>query len=250
LCVIYFRSLKDLHYVATLVNYTAHPLTVGDTSTLITADYPGVLKQEIEESLGGIALFINGACGDNHPLGAEAGFGRAERMGQMLAEKALYHRWDSVPVDVSTLGCAYEDVMLPPMTDQDYKRIPANFNVPHRKMRDEYLVDGQIKTSFNIWSVGPIAFMGVPGELSAELGAHIKWESSFTKSFVMFLSTDHIGYISHKNAYAWGGYEVISSPFGPDAGAILVSKILKRADSLKDEIESRGPKLDFPGQRQ
>ncbi len=250
LLVIFFRKAGGREILTTLVNYTAHPLTIGDSSTLISADYPGVLKREIEANLGGTAHFINGACGDNHPKGAEGGLARCERMGLELAEKALYHRWDAVPVDIAPIGCSTHEILLPPMTEDDFKRLPPNFSEERRSIREEYLVDGSIKTSFNIWAIGPLAFVGVPGEVSAELGVRLKWESPFPKTFVMYLSTDHIGYISHPNAYQWGGYEVATSPFGPDAGATLIGEAVQKAGDLKARLEERaGERLNFPDQR-
>lgn len=250
LLVVFFRKAGGRDIVSTLVNYTAHPLTIGDSSTLVSADYPGVLKREIEANLGGTAHFINGACGDNHPKGAEGGLARCERMGLALAEKALYHRWDAVPVDIAPIGCRTHEILLPPMTEDDFRRIPPNVSDDRRLINEEYLVEGSIKTSFNIWAIGPIAFVGVPGELSAELGVRLKWESPFPKTFVMYLSTDHIGYLSHPNAYLWGGYEVATSPFGPDAGATLIGEAVRKAGDLKADLEERaGARLNFPDQR-
>ena len=65
----------------------------------------------------------------------------------------------------------------------------------------------------------------------------------------MYLSTDSLGYIAHRNAYEWGGYEVRTSPCGPDAGTKLTAEILSAAQELKTKLEAGGLKLDLPGQR-
>ena len=245
--VIFFKAAKKEKFIATLVNYTAHPLTVGDTSTEVTADYPGVLKREIEANLGGVALFVNGACGDNHPLGAEAGLGRCEKMGLALAEKALYHRWDAVGLSRTPIGSEYREIVLPALTKQQHENLPQNFSFRFRPPEKKVIADGGFRTHFSLWAIGPILFVGVPGELTAELGMRLKWESPFPKTFVMFLATDHLGYIPHRNAYTWGGYEVLVSPLAPDAGSKLCNKILEAAEELKTRMENGGAPLHLPG---
>ncbi|HTL53403.1 MAG TPA: neutral/alkaline non-lysosomal ceramidase N-terminal domain-containing protein [Planctomycetota bacterium] len=246
LAVIFFKATKEERFIATLVNYTAHPLCIGDSSNEVSADYPGVLKAEIERNLGGTALFVNGACGDNHPLGAEAGLARAERMGLALAEKALYHRWDAVMLDNTTLSACYKEIGLPPMTEADFEALPKNFASDWRSRGN--IVDGQVRTFISLWAVGPLLFCGVPGELSAELGLRLKWESAFPKTFVMFIATDNLGYISHRNAYQWGGYEVLTSALGPNGGKNLVGEILAAAEELKIRFEKvTGKNLHLPG---
>ncbi|MCZ7648666.1 MAG: neutral/alkaline non-lysosomal ceramidase N-terminal domain-containing protein [Planctomycetota bacterium] len=245
--VLFFKRLKGEGYVATLVNYTAHPLTVGDTSTLASADYPGVLKREIEASLGGVALFVQGACGDNHPLGAEAGFSRSEQMGLALAQKALYHRWDSVALDDPPLGCEYRELVLPEMSETEFRALPQNFSFTWRPPREDLRVNGGLRAHVSLWALGPILFVGVPGEVTAEWGLRLKWSSPFAKTFVMFLATDHIGYIPHRNAYEWGGYEVLTSPLGAEAGEVLAAEALKAANELKRKMSAGGRKLHLPG---
>jgi len=238
---VFFRCEDESEgYAATIVNYTAHALTVGDTANAVTADFPGVLRREIEANIGGVAMFVNGACGDNHPLGAEAGFGRCERMGQALAEKALYHRWDAVALGEPRLATDYHEVLLPMMTPDEFERVPKYMPREYRPVRDDLRVGGDVRTYFSLWALGPLLFVGVPGELTAELGLRIKWESPFAKTYIMYMATDHIGYIPHRSAYEWGGYEVVTSPFGPGAGSKLCAEILSAAERLKAGIEAGG----------
>jgi hypothetical protein len=49
--------------IATLVNWSDHPETLGEKNTLITADYPHWLCQYVEDHGGGMALFFNGSIG-------------------------------------------------------------------------------------------------------------------------------------------------------------------------------------------
>ncbi len=49
--------------IATLVNWSDHPETLGGKNTEITADYPFWLCRVVEEKLGGMALFFGGSIG-------------------------------------------------------------------------------------------------------------------------------------------------------------------------------------------
>ena len=49
--------------IATVVNWSDHPETLGGKNTLITADYPHWLSEYVEQHAGGTAVFFNGSIG-------------------------------------------------------------------------------------------------------------------------------------------------------------------------------------------
>jgi hypothetical protein len=51
----------------TIFNYACHPVTLGYGSNYVSTDYPGKAREVVEEELGGMALFLNGATGDLNP---------------------------------------------------------------------------------------------------------------------------------------------------------------------------------------
>ena len=75
-----------------------HPLTAGNTSTLISADAPGVARQLIRESMLCPACYITGAAGDNHPKAPEGGFPETRRVGPGLATEATQRTYDAFKV--------------------------------------------------------------------------------------------------------------------------------------------------------
>src|SRR5262249_53311331 len=56
--------------LAILANYACHPVIFGPDSSLFSADFPGVMTQMVEKTLGGRALcfFLQGAASDINPL--------------------------------------------------------------------------------------------------------------------------------------------------------------------------------------
>ncbi len=57
----------DGNPIATLFRYSAHPVTVGSRSQVASADYPGPAREVIEQSLGGLSLFLQGCGGNVNP---------------------------------------------------------------------------------------------------------------------------------------------------------------------------------------
>ncbi|MEJ2010583.1 MAG: neutral/alkaline non-lysosomal ceramidase N-terminal domain-containing protein [Acidobacteriota bacterium] len=63
LFVMRLTSLSTGKTIATLVNWSDHPETLGGSNTLISADYPYWLCQYVEHHEGGMAVFVNGSIG-------------------------------------------------------------------------------------------------------------------------------------------------------------------------------------------
>ena len=76
--------------VATLVNYACHPTTLAWDNTLISPDFPGALREVVEQATGAPCVFVQGASGD---LGPREGFVGdvevADRNGRQLGYAAL-----------------------------------------------------------------------------------------------------------------------------------------------------------------
>jgi len=87
--------------IATLVNWSDHPETLGGDNTLITADYPRWLCQYVEEHGGGTAVFFNGSIGgllstlgpqvalqdpETGEIAKDATWKKAELFGNLLGE--------------------------------------------------------------------------------------------------------------------------------------------------------------------
>ncbi len=76
--------------IATVVNYACHPTTLAWDNTLISPDWVGAMREVIEQTEGGLCLFLQGASGD---LGPREGFigdpAIADRNGRQVGHAAL-----------------------------------------------------------------------------------------------------------------------------------------------------------------
>lgn len=80
----------DQNTLATVVNYACHPTTLAWDNQLISPDYPGAMREVVEQATGAPCVFLQGASGD---LGPREGFAGdvevADRSGRQLGYAAL-----------------------------------------------------------------------------------------------------------------------------------------------------------------
>ncbi len=238
--LLYFCPKGSRHPFGVILNYTMHPLTAGNTSSLISADVPGVVRDIIKENMECLTCYINGAAGDNHPKAPEGGFAETRRVGQVLATEATKRRYDAFAIEEPIrLQGITRSVTLTLRSAEELRAIP-----PHAW---EDRLDGLLKSlerpgepidvEFSLLGIGPILLIGVPGELVAELGAALKWFSPFKRTYIMYEATASMGYIAHPNAHKWGGYEAITGRFSPYSIRTLFNAIIDAAEEMASYVD-------------
>jgi hypothetical protein len=76
--------------IAAIVNYAAHPVVLGPEPLLIGADYPGVVREVVEQNTGATCLFLMGAAGDQMPIEAwTTDTAIVRKMGGILGHEAV-----------------------------------------------------------------------------------------------------------------------------------------------------------------
>jgi hypothetical protein len=76
--------------LATIVNYACHPTTLAWDNTLVSPDYPGALRETVEQATGAPCVFLQGACGDQGPRRGFVGDAEvADRNGRQVGYAAL-----------------------------------------------------------------------------------------------------------------------------------------------------------------
>lgn len=182
-----------------LGNYAAHPLAShapGNGGLRITSDFPGFYRRYIEAETGAMAMFVSGACGDTVPKGDELGVRAARRVGENLAEASL--------ADVIDMQRNAERFFMSrPLVGGRIDTVDAKLKA---KWREVFGSDTE-KLEIQCVSIGDVAFVGVPGEFTNELGLEIKWHSPYRRTFIAYCATDYFGYVSTANQVAAGGYE-------------------------------------------
>ncbi|MCS6952556.1 MAG: hypothetical protein NZM33_06820 [Bryobacteraceae bacterium] len=181
--VILSAAGRDGRPIATLVNWANHPEALGSKNTLVTADYPAHLYTRLEELLGGVAVFVNGAVGGmQSPLGAkvidpatgaeapDGTFRKAELIGRRVAELAAQALGPARPVAIERVEY-HEKLISIPVTNVRFLKAAEAGVFRGRKVMDPQAVTttpvGWIRLSRGQRPVLEIAL--VPGELYPEL---------------------------------------------------------------------------------
>ncbi len=80
----------DGNLIATCVNYACHPTTLAWDNRLISPDYPGAMREVIEQATHVPCVFLQGASGDLGPVDGYVGdVAVADRNGRQLGHAAL-----------------------------------------------------------------------------------------------------------------------------------------------------------------
>ncbi|MCC6489894.1 MAG: neutral/alkaline non-lysosomal ceramidase N-terminal domain-containing protein, partial [Candidatus Hydrogenedentes bacterium] len=100
--------------IATLFNFTGHPVILGSDNLLLCGEYPGAAEQMVEDVLGGVALFTQGACGDVTVKRSGPPFLEVERLGRILGAEVIKTSEMTLPGSETFLFSRMEDVEVEP----------------------------------------------------------------------------------------------------------------------------------------
>jgi hypothetical protein len=252
--VIKIVSAEDPKSVIVAVfNHPGHPNILSGENFLISADYPGEAARIIEEKLGGIAMFLNGAKGSVDIDGLkDRDIEGIERAGKALAD---------VVVDIAR--------KIEPEKEVKAAAKMQKFGIPVRTMTPEELswareimdkASGEVVTlrdgvgdewKANLFlelnkkkgsqismemigiALGDAAFLSFPGELFNEIGKAIKEQSPFKHTYIIDSANDCTGYFPTKKAIGEGGYAVETRNCDASAEEIIVGNSLEILKSLK-----------------
>src|SRR5208337_3871471 len=234
--------------IMTWVNYGLHLDTVG--GTLISADFAAPLAKFLGrvKTPEMLTIFTIGPAGDiNHwdvsKPGPQRGFDVAERIGNVLGASVVRAYTHMEPVAPAKISAISEALELPAATVteqevEDARKIDAkppeqgvDFTIERVKAeRDIRVYERHGKpylAEIQVFAVGQVAFVAIPGELFNELGSRIRKESPFAYTFLVTLANDDIGYIPIRAGFAQGGYEPSSSGLQPGAGEAIADKAIE-----------------------
>lgn len=215
------QSLGIIHMIdekgnpfITMLNYSAHPVITMDlNNAIVSSDYPGELRREIEERVGGHAIFFMGASGDVNPYHAntlpfEAAQIKSKEMGINLATAA--HK-------------AIEQI--------DEYQGKGNFKFDNVLFKDP-------EAAVSILLLTPdISISGFPGEYFDELGRTFKENNPTQYSFFIGKSNGDLRYVPTVNDTELGGFGADTTVIRVknNTGETHIQTALKHLEALKKQ---------------
>ncbi|KPL08760.1 hypothetical protein AMJ85_07975 [candidate division BRC1 bacterium SM23_51] len=201
--------------LATLVNFTCHPVVLGPENLLISADYPGVFMRVVEEAIGGQCMFLQGAAGDINPFWdktppAEGGYDQVEKMGKAIADEVL--RVSKQIVDLAAEPkISFHTEVIALASRRDIERQSRSINA-------------EINT---VLLGNDLALATFPGEFFVEHGLSLKRRSRFKNTIFVGYCNDALAYFPTIQACTEGGYGASSmTRVEVGAGERLVNRAL------------------------
>ena len=216
---------------AVLVNFAAHPTTLGAWNRELSADYPGVVVRELERRFPtAVGLFFAGAVADQGPVKTGEGFEGAERIGRSLADRAaaLLLLATFVPESPDAVEAAQQAVALPPAQVR-----VGGVTLP-RWLGRRFVDD---EATLSVLAIGPIVFIGVPCDLDASLGLRLKQAAQAVGRHPVLVgfASDYIGYCGSEPLYGSRGYESSLAFNGPRAGELIVEELTRMLHRVAEE---------------
>lgn len=221
--------------LAVVASHACHPVVLGADNTQWTADYPGVVRAELEaRHPGAVAVFVTGCAGDvNQGHSAHASistaaspirtFAEANRIGRLVAEAV-----EGAPCRpaLGEVRAASADVRL----DLDLPTIAALERDVHRWETELPAADPARAALLEHWlrwartgarrysnwtgavavlRWGGVRLVALPGEPFAVAAQMVRAELPGDEvTFVLGYSGGCPGYLPAREEYAYGGYEV------------------------------------------
>ena len=207
-----FTLPKTREPMGVFLNFAAHPLAShapGLGAHQISADYPGEVRKIMADN-SCWCVFTDGAAGDQFPKNSECGWEAVHSCASGIAVEALRGICDSC--------------RNPSLYNLPEPKIQASIENVRLKMRNDekrhpelpvYAGQKEIDAEIQLFTLGEVCLVGVPGEMLAEVGQEIKWHSPFRRTFILYNSTAYLSYLPPANAYVAGGYEVGASFIQP-----------------------------------
>jgi hypothetical protein len=218
---------------AVLVVYACHPVVLGPRNRKISADYPGVVRNLVEEHLGegATCIFIQGAGGDVNPLimargdDREGDFELVDRVGQLLGAEVIR---------------AVERLDGRPGTSEEFRTASSSFQVPNRWDADREMTLGVTTLLIN----RKIGIITMPGEPFSQFQFDFRETSGLKHAFLFGYCSngpyDWPRYLPDIQSAARGGYgasDTTEAEVG--AGERLVTTGLAQLFTLQDRLKPK-----------
>lgn len=217
--------------IGTLVHWTCHPETLWDRYRFLSADFPGALRPVLDERLGGVTLFVNGALGGmvTANIPDDAAIERRVAFMQEIGVRVAEHSARAIESSETVVGP--EDV--------DIRKVGAAVEVPVNNWRfrlarrlgvltrPTWRDGAPLRTEVTYLRVGPVEIAGLPGEPLPSVGEAVKRRLTAPHKVVFGLSNDELGYILTESEYhdPLYAYERTMS-MGPRTWAVLEAKLV------------------------
>lgn len=224
--------------LAILVSYACHPVVLSAKNNLLSADYPGVVRERLEAATGATVLFATSCAGDvntGHAVNGERSnldseprtFTQCNVVGGRIANAAMKtHLEPATQIIGSACGSVNLPLDVPSPADlqrekSQWAELAAAGTASSRALHETWLrwaettnTASQVewKARVTVFSWGPAVIVALPGEpfsrASVEIRRRVALLTGTKAVLVLGYSDGCPGYFPACDEYSLGGYEV------------------------------------------
>ena len=176
--------------IATLTNFACHPTVLGPDNHLVSADYVAGFYRDMQASLGGVNLFLQGSIGGwVQPVQGDRSFRLAADYGETVAVIARRALAEALFRPSSELAFRSRRCAFPWRTSGSDSCCGSGSSIANWKT-------GHFRTEAAWFSIGNAQFVTHPGETSPAYSlASRELMNDAQHTFVLGLGLDALGYI-------------------------------------------------------
>ena len=246
-----------------LANFQLHPHrdTTGNNYYALCSNIPGAFRDELEAQLDNTkVIYFTGASGNingHSAIEAENITPDYKAQGIALAGYALQAENSYKQVEHGRVQISTEQVIATVDHSRDHQLIEAHLvwdrfiETNDKPASNEYgrqfgfssvhdasvviqkaAMDETAKIDVHAISVGDVAFIAVPYEMFDTTGMHIKEQSPYKMTVVMYLTNEIYGYMPDADAIPHGLYEVDITKFVPGTAELFEQTYLEMLNVL------------------
>ncbi|MFP6616071.1 MAG: neutral/alkaline non-lysosomal ceramidase N-terminal domain-containing protein [Candidatus Hydrogenedentota bacterium] len=262
--VLKVQKKDSREYIAVLANYTGHPVILGGNNLLLSSEFPGAACTTVEDTLGGVAILTQGACGDVTVHRSGDAYEEVKRVGRVLGGEIIKTAEQIRPTENVPLFSKFQPVDVEPRDLPSVKQAQANINAlekAHEAAKSDDSPDYIVKklrrevnaanttmavargvagndqllgygthTRTQVIQIGDMIAVAIPGEMFVEYQLEIKHriaQDTGKSAIVIGYANDYIGYIITPRADKTGGYEKAISRVAASAGRTLTEAAIE-----------------------
>jgi hypothetical protein len=267
--VLRVESIEGRKTIATLFNFTGHPVILGSTNLLLSGEYPGAASRAVESLLGGVAIFTQGACGDITVNRSGDPFEEIERLGRTVAGEVIKVSGLIQCSDTATLNSVSRTVKLPARSLPDLEiakqlseqgqaaldaakakqASPAVIQSLEDKLRVQSMAvkrieaiaadpskkETELTVEVQVHQVGTVVYAAIPGEFfveyALELRQRVQQDAGLSFCLIGY-ANGYVGYIVTPRAMETGGYEASVTRLQPLGGRVLTETAMELVQQL------------------
>jgi len=212
--------------LAILVNYACHPVVLGPENLDYSADYPSEMRRYVEQNLGGMAFFLQGAPGDINPYFdktplIEDAVGVMKQTGAQLGAEAVRVARAIQTRAPENPRIQTKTVTVPAANRWDVEKLRA-------VLKERYRIEGGRAARLlrenmelpvtTLLLNQDMAFVGMPGEPFVEFQMQLRAKSPLPNSFLLGYTNGYYAYFPTIAAAVRGGYGADSTVVPTEVG--------------------------------